>query len=369
MRPIPYLKGLDILRFLAAALVLLGHAHYHLAQLGIAWHDDRPVMYVGGIAVAFFFTLSGFLISSLGIQEQTRRNRFDVKKFYFRRMLRIWPLYYLTVLVSLVFIFFLLPVYFPLAENRFPMPVSLLCTLFFVPNYLAVNGITSFGAINGLWSIAVEELFYLLFPLLLLLHKKIKSYIIIFGAGLVIHLLLWVPLLYSVHVFPATIKRFLGSYSFHYMLVGCVFAAVWMKCRENRNAQRWFNAIAVVLGLAAAIWFVNYPTTPPWIMGLVKAVLFSVLILLTAQAGDRFFRNNPLVYLGKISYGIYVFHPFVSYLLRFLCARYGWIIKLVREMPSLYFISLLGLTGVVAHFSYRFYERRFLRYKDKLEVV
>ena len=67
MRPIPYLKGLDILRFFAAALVILAHAHYHLAQLGIAWHDDQIIMHLGGVAVAFFFTLSGFLISD-GVQ-------------------------------------------------------------------------------------------------------------------------------------------------------------------------------------------------------------------------------------------------------------------------------------------------------------
>jgi len=369
MRPIPYLKGLDILRFLAATLVILAHAHYHLAQLGIAWHDHQIIMYLGGVSVAFFFTLSGFLISALGMQEQTRHGRFYVKKFYFRRMLRIWPLYYLTVLLSLLFIFILLPVYFPLAENRFPMPVSLLCALFFIPNYLVVNGLTSFGAINGLWSIGVEEAFYLLFPLLLLLQKKIKSYIVIFGAALAIFLLFRVSLLYSWAGFPLTIKNFLGTYSFHYMLVGCVFAAIWIKYRGNRNAQRRFNIIALLLGLATGVWFVKGIATPPLVTGMVKAVLFSSIILLTAQAGDRFWGNSPLVYLGKISYGLYVFHPFVSYFLRFCCARYGPVMKLVKQMPSLYFIFLLGLTIVVAHFSYRFYERRFLRYKDKLEVA
>ena len=369
MRPIPYLKGLDILRFLAAALVVLAHAHYHLSQLGIPWHDKWHIMYQGQPAVAFFFTLSGVLLTCLGIQEQALRRRIDIKKFYFRRMLRIWPLYYGVVALSLLFVFVLLPVFYPSGENRFPMPVSLLCLLFIIPNYLSSNGLTSFGPVNVLWSIGVEEAFYLLFPLLLLLHKKTRSYIFIFAAALILHLCLFVPLLYSQHVFPVAIKRFLCTYAFQYMLVGCVFAAVWMKCRENKNAQRWFNAVALLLGITAAVLFVNNMVRIPWIMSVVKSVLFSVIILFTAQVNNRFFRNNPLVYTGKISYGIYVFHPFVSYFLRFLCTRSASFLKAVQQMPLLYFTLLLGLSIGVAHLSYRFYERRFLALKERIGRV
>jgi peptidoglycan/LPS O-acetylase OafA/YrhL len=61
-----------------------------------------------------------------------------------------------------------------------------------------------------------------------------------------------------------------------------------------------------------------------------------------------------------------VFHPFASYFLRFLCVRSASFLKAVREMPSLYFILLLGLSIGVAHLSYRFYERRFLRMKERM---
>jgi len=367
MRHIPYLKGLDVLRFFAAALVVLTHAHYHLSQLHIPWHDTGTIMHLGQPAVAFFFTLSGVLLTCLGIQEQRLHGRIDVKKFYYRRVLRIWPLYYAVVAFSLLFIFVLLPVFYPSAENRFPMPVSLLCLLFLVPNHLAINGVTSFGAVNGLWSIGVEELFYLLFPFLLLLHKKGRSYVFIFGAALIVHLIIYIPLLYSA-VFSPPIKRFLCTYAFQYMLVGCVFAAVWMECRENKKRLRWFNIFTGLSVLGAVMFLTRWNTLHISVLtSLVKSVLFSALILFAAQVDNRVFKNNPLVYFGKISYGIYVFHPFVSYGLRFLCAHQPRLVQLFRQMPSLYFILLLACTIVVAHFSYRFYERRFLRLKERAE--
>src|SRR5882757_515851 len=98
MRTLHYLKGLDILRFLAATLVITAHSRYHLNQLGISWHDNWKIMHQGQMSVFFFFTLSGFLLTCLAIQEQARTGTFNSRKFYYRRLLRIWPLYYLVVL-------------------------------------------------------------------------------------------------------------------------------------------------------------------------------------------------------------------------------------------------------------------------------
>ncbi|MBS1563823.1 MAG: acyltransferase [Bacteroidetes bacterium] len=363
MRPLPYLKGLDILRFLAASLVVLAHTHYHLTQLQIPWYDHSPLLRLGQPAVVFFFTLSGVLLTCLGIQEQARTGDIDVRSFYYRRILRIWPLYYAVVALILLFVFVLLPVFYPSAENRFPMPVSLFCLLFLVPNYLNATGIVSFGAANALWSIGVEEAFYLFFPLLLKGHRKWKSYVLIFSVALIIHLIIYTLLIYST-ILPTAIKQFLSSYSFQYMLVGCLFAAIWMKCRENRPALQRFNIVLALLGIISFL-LLKYPVGIPVITSVVKSVFFAVIILFTAQVDNRFFRNNPLVYFGKISYGIYVFHPFVSYGLRFCCGRFPGLLQLIQKMPALYFIFLLSGAILFAHLSYRYYEQRFLRLKRR----
>jgi peptidoglycan/LPS O-acetylase OafA/YrhL len=369
MRTLHYFKGLDILRFLAAALVILAHSHYHLNELGISWHNNWKIMYQGRTAVLFFFTLSGFLLTSLAIQEQGRNGSFNTRKFYYRRLLRIWPLYYGIVLLSCLFVFILLPVFYPAFDIRFPMPVSLLCMVFFVPNYLRANGITNFGAINGLWSIGVEEMFYLLFPLLILLHKKIKNYILIFTAALVLFLILYTGLYYSRGLFPITLFRFLLGYLFHYMLVGGMVAAAWMHYRDKQESLRRFNVVVLLAGALAVGLLLGGVKTVFWQNALLIAFLFAALIVFTAQADSRFFNRNPLVYFGKISYGIYLFHPFVSYLFRLLCARSAGFLQLIRSAPVLYFLLLLGLTIVVAHLSYRFYERRFLQLKNRVAAT
>ncbi|HEY4148513.1 MAG TPA: acyltransferase [Chitinophagaceae bacterium] len=366
MRPIPYFKGLDVARFFAATLVVLAHAHFQLMQLHITWHDNLAIMRQGGIAVVFFFTLSGFLLTCLGIQEYTRNGSLNSRKFYSRRILRIWPLYYFTVLLCFFTGLVLLPVFYSSFAAHIPMPVSLLCTLFFIPNYLNANHLTNFGAINGLWSIGVEELFYVFFPLLFRLYKRVKSFWLIFLAALVTYLLLYRSLHYTKIFLPLAIVRFLGTYVFHYMLAGAVVGALWMKYRERPKALRWFNGIAGLLGAGIVFTLAADINIDVGRTGLLYPLLFAVLILFIAQLPNGLFNNNPLVYFGKISYGIYLLHPFVSYFLRALYAGSGLFAKAVNAMPSLYFILLLVLTIGVAHLSYRWLERRFLKWKEKL---
>jgi peptidoglycan/LPS O-acetylase OafA/YrhL len=364
-----YFKGLDIARFIAAAAVLLAHAHFQLSQLDIAWHDSWMIMYLGAVAVSFFFTLSGFLLAGLGIQEQTNRGVLNVRLFYYRRILRIWPLYFLTVAVCFITALILLPAFYPALDIRLPMPVSLLCTVFFIPNFLTANGITNFGAINGLWSIGVEECFYIFFPLLFLLHRRIKSYSLIFLAALVLYLFVYVGVWHMKKLLPLALYNFLLTYVFQFMLVGCFFAAAWIKCREKKSTLRIFNIIAGLSGGAALLVIGTGLKMPAWQGELVMAVMFSVFIVLVAQLDNRFFKNNLLVYFGKISYGIYLLHPFVSYLLRMLYARSALFSGAVRQAPSFYFILLLLLSILAAHLSYRFYERRFLKLKERMAAV
>ncbi len=369
MQPIRYFKGLDIARFLAAAAVVLAHARFQLFQLHIEWHNDNAFLRQGAPAVTFFFTLSGFLLTCLGIQEYSRYGFIQLKKFYYRRVLRIWPLYYFTVLLCFITGLVLLPAFYPSMPVRLPMPVSLICTLFFIPNYLTANGLTNFGAVSGLWSIGVEELFYLLFPLLFLLYKKIKSFPFIFLLALVLQLCLHISLFYIRNLIPAQLVRFLASYVFHYMLLGAVAAALWMQCREKPHALRWFNLTAGLLGLAAVLVAAVGPPLHVLQAGMVNAVWFSAAILFIAQLNNNLFNNNPLAYFGKISYGIYLLHPFVSYLLRGLYARSVFFANAVRQMPGLYFTLLLALSILAAHFSYRWLELRFLKLKEKAAAV
>ena len=101
-----YFPNLNGLRFIAALLVIIHHLEQLLSAFGLKNYWDNPVIEsIGGLGVELFFVLSGFLISYLLFTEEQRTSTISIKNFYIRRVLRIWPLYYLIGFLA----FFLLP--------------------------------------------------------------------------------------------------------------------------------------------------------------------------------------------------------------------------------------------------------------------
>ncbi|MBL7775483.1 MAG: acyltransferase, partial [Saprospiraceae bacterium] len=157
---IKYFKGLNALRFFAAYLVVLHHAEQIRLKNGLFNLKGLPLFNNGGIAVTFFFVLSGFLISYLLLKEQRETNTVSIKKFYARRMLRIWPLYYLLVFIGTLIV----PFFLGLIGHSYEMPYAfkdvILYYIFFSP--FMVNVLFGHHFLEPLWSIGVEEVFYIL---------------------------------------------------------------------------------------------------------------------------------------------------------------------------------------------------------------
>ena len=167
-----YFENLNTIRFIAASLVIIHHIEqfkniFHIPNI---W-DDKTILIIGNLGVILFFVLSGFLISFLLFKEKEVTNTICIKNFYMRRILRIWPLYFLIVLSA----FFIFPFI-----NFFSLPglgsnvvlnnlgYKLLLFVFFLPNA------NFFGLIpyaSQTWSIGAEEQFYLIWPVL---NKKIN---------------------------------------------------------------------------------------------------------------------------------------------------------------------------------------------------
>ena len=167
--PVPYFQALDIVRFTAALLILITHSYDHwtdVPQVAAAttgwdgqpeWWAAKLKLLVGSfnIGVDIFFLMSGFLITYLLLLEQRRNGRIDIKSFYVRRVLRIWPLYYFCVAMAPLLTHFA-------NEPAANMPMHLL----FVGNFDLMRHGWGSTAVNHLWSICIEEHFYLLWPLL-----------------------------------------------------------------------------------------------------------------------------------------------------------------------------------------------------------
>ena len=165
-----YFPNLDAMRFFAFFVVFISHAALFLGYENQSKLFSTLKTYIlanGDVGVTFFFVLSGFLITYILLKEKNTTNTISLKKFYIKRILRIWPVYFLALILG----FFVLPqiMHFLIGDNKLPFlanaPLRVLPKyLFFLANFdLAFHGGASVLT-DILWSISVEEQFYLVWP-------------------------------------------------------------------------------------------------------------------------------------------------------------------------------------------------------------
>ena len=166
---IGYIKGLDILRFIAAAGVIFHHIGYRLSGKGIRTPFYSFQLSSGEFFLDLFFVISGFLITSILFKEIDTK-KFNIKNFFIRRILRIWPLYFFVIILSVIII--------PLALNKGSVSDILYNTFFasiFATNFQALFYTVSKSTYIILWSVGIEEQIYLLFPFILLFFLRKKD--------------------------------------------------------------------------------------------------------------------------------------------------------------------------------------------------
>jgi peptidoglycan/LPS O-acetylase OafA/YrhL len=171
-----YFPNLNGLRFIAAFLVIAHHVEQIKSIYGLDsyWGRSPFITIVGDLGVVLFFVLSGFLITYLLLEEERKTNSIKVGNFYFRRVLRIWPLYFLTILLALFVLpnlsLFILPGYEKDVIYE-QLPSKILFYLLFLPNLVSpLLGVVPYA--SHTWSIGTEEQFYLVWPVMLKFMKK-----------------------------------------------------------------------------------------------------------------------------------------------------------------------------------------------------
>lgn len=310
---------LDGVRGLAIFLVLI----YHAFALGVPFAQNavliqlKRVSGIGWMGVDIFFVLSGFLITSILLETRDRSGYF--KNFYARRILRIFPLYFLVFAV----IFLFLPVLDPKAPlvERDSWPYFAL----YVQNWLYIPSfhLASFPqAIGPAWSLAIEEQFYLLWPaLIFFLSRKKLVYlsITIFILTLVERFLFWEfgGSLFSSPQFLyfSSITRFDG------FAVGALVSIAFQSARWKQTFSKLaWPVFLISLAVLFAIMFFTGTSEPGegskyWSIwgyspiGLASGALIVILIFAPRQTiFSSFFRNRVLLFFGKYSYAIYLLH-------------------------------------------------------------
>lgn len=298
----PYHPALDILRGLAILLVVVYHNFGTVSFFRFGW-----------LGVDLFFALSGFLITDILLK--SREQKFYFRNFYMRRVLRIFPLYYLVL-----FVFFSLsPVLF---KQKGPDTVFSYYTenstwfWSYFQNWLLVKkGPPPVPFLSHFWSLAIEEQFYLFWPVMIFFIKKLSTIKKIIFTLIVVALItrfsVWM-------VYPHEVEKFYCS-TFTRMdslLMGCLLA-VHLKEGKAISVRLLQTVIAsfILLVVSSLVVFGNLRQDNllfPTIGYTLTAAFFTAMIFLLLKNEDRLIGwiklLNPLRFIGKISYGMYVFH-------------------------------------------------------------
>ncbi|MFT5437019.1 MAG: peptidoglycan/LPS O-acetylase OafA/YrhL [Ulvibacter sp.] len=348
------LPNLDSLRFLLATFVLIFHIPQLCKNQGLPYFDALPMFHRGTQAVYMFFSLSGFLIIRL-IYIAKMNGSFSVRNFYMRRVLRIFPLYYLIATFGFVFYQVLLPYLNIPFENNYALFEGILLSVFFFPNIFSTLYEPG-GILEILWSIGIEEQFYLFIaPLLYVLHKR-KVLMVLSG------LLIGYFVIYHLEYF-----WFLKKFSFVYFFIfsGGVVAIL----EEERMLE--FLKKSIFTPLIVCILTVMYFMTDifvfetRWLNNLLTSVLFGLFIHTLSFNNQKIEITNKWTnYFGKISYGIYMYSAIAMNIVVFMFLKFPFISSLGYTL-TIFLINAFTfiLTIIFAHISYNYFEKYFLKKK------
>ncbi|WP_064196827.1 MULTISPECIES: acyltransferase [Emticicia] len=354
-----YLKQLDGLRFLAVTMVLVDH-----------WSGDMlqfPISYLG---VCMFFVLSGFLITRILLQSKQKdeetggKHNKSIKKFFIRRTIRIFPIYYLTILVL-----FLL--------NIEPVREKIWWYLTYSTNiYIAIKQ-TWLGSSDHLWSLAVEEQFYLFFPFIVffisskILPKVLWGFIFL-SVGLRLFFYLNETAWMTPYVLTPTCLDAFGMGG----LLAYFYFHKSEKLKQIITNKIWLM-ISLLLYIGIVIWGKQFPEGHNIITVVFLRLfesLFSLFFVGNAVYGfegttKKILENRAFVYIGRISYGIYIYHKFIYN--HYHNSPANPVVKLLNKLPlieqnmTLKIIFLYLITIAVATVSWYIIEKPINNLKEK----
>jgi peptidoglycan/LPS O-acetylase OafA/YrhL len=374
-RPV-YFPGLNGVRFIAAFLVLLDHTELFKGYFGykVFW-PEKTSAHLGSLGVTIFFVLSGYLITYLLLME--KRSSISIKNFYIRRILRIWPLYYLIVVLSFFIIphinFFSVPFYTEDINQNFALKLTLFSCL--VANVAFVFLPTvAFG--NVLWSVSVEEQFYLIWPHIIKYFKNtLLALISLLAIYMIVRTGITIDLLSIKKFLPHGIDELMERTRISCMIIGGIGAyIVFNKISFITNIifSRYIQIAVLATFMLIFFDLIHFP-----FYGLVKTEFTAFVImlcLLNISCNPKSLvklENFFFIFLGKISYGIYVYHLFAVvicirlfsnfYPSSFGSSHYLWDISLL--------VSITILTILIANISYVFLESKILKRKIKYSTV
>jgi peptidoglycan/LPS O-acetylase OafA/YrhL len=358
MKPL-HLAGLNGIRAIAAIAVVVSHitlglSEFHLDPSVLGTFNGKPKgLDLAGYGVSIFFALSGFLITYLLLVEKGKQP-IDVKKFYIRRILRIWPIYYLYLaIVYGLTVFYALP----------HPPQYIGFYVFFTANIPAILG-TPLPFLGHYWSLAGEEQFYAFWVWVV---KKVKKNLAFVVSSAFLGLFVLKTVLHF--VYPNSIfETIINIIRFQCMFLGAL-GAIFYREKNDLFLKVFDNKISQLLawGIIGLLAINRYRFVSVIDQEFISVVTVA-LIIGQINIKNRLLNleNRVFDFLGKISYGIYIWHPLV--ILGFSKVLSDLVLPNGLKYGLVYFSIILTTIGV-AYLSFQYFEKYFLRMKERFSVV
>lgn len=345
-----HIPGLNGLRAIAALSVMWGHVFQ--STFG-NWGIEGCSLPVVADGVTMFFVISGFLITYLLLNEEQRSHKVNIAKFYMRRILRIWPIYYLYLVIAVS------------VASQWGDPSIGYYLLFGanIPFILAVG----IWPIVHYWSIGVEEQFYLFWPWIVKSTHGRNKRLLAISIGICI---MWLICKWGIYLGwgHTTAYRFFAVTRFDCMMLGAIGAILYFtgsKWFGRLTGNRPLGLICLALLVASQLWA---DVVPAPIRPQVIALLSLACIMSQLHRPLINLENRVCDFVGKISYGIYVIHPLLIFLLSGLYRNIGLQLPAGLDIAVIYLL-VTALTISIAWLSYRYFESPFLRLKSRFAIV
>lgn len=367
----PHLNGI---RFTAALLVIIHHIEQLKGIYGLPtlWGGkgflSHFISIIGPQGVVLFFVLSGFLITYLLLAEEAKTETINIKKFYIRRILRIWPLYLLVIFLSLFvlvhFDFFTLPGFNKSTIQENIIWKLILFILFFSNFVLVFFGVVPYA--SQTWSIGTEEQFYLVWPIIIKFIKRNRLLLMILialGYNVFRLFLMSRHSLFIPESIRVILQAFWNGFTIDCMAIGGFFAVLLYEKSKITTLllNNWVFYLSIIFVIGS--WSINLYI--PYLHSIYYSALYALIILNFASNPKQHINleNRYFNYLGNISYSIYMLHPIgITIAIQsaiFLNIISNWIVYPIAILST---ILLSGL-------SYRWYESYFLKFKSRFAIV
>lgn len=363
-----YFPNLNGVRFIAAFWVIVHHIEQFKEKFGFINHQfsTRFIRMIGPLGVFLFFVLSGFLITSLLLVEKERTKTIDIASFYMRRVLRIWPLYFLTVILGLFVLpeisFLNIPDETPFIRENFTEKIILY--LFILPN--VVTGVFKhIPYLSQNWSIGVEEQFYYFWPWVIRQTKTTRLLIVMIVFFFFFYFLRSLTVLYMPEIgWWKYLNEFIKSLRITCMILGAIGAYFTYFQPNSQFIKILFHKITqwiLYISLISLLFFGVY------IKGInqeVYALIFTLILMNLAKNPNSILSlENPVFdYLGKISYGMYMYHTIavvIGVKISMNFQQSNWV-----SYPIAYILTIS-----ISALSYQYFEKPFLKIKGRFTTI